>query len=65
MIKDEAKIETGWGPVFGFGGMATTFMLDGVFYAAPGVSDYARKSLTVKEARYLVTEGKAIRTDAP
>jgi hypothetical protein len=62
-MKDTEVIPTGWRSGFS-AGMSTTFELDGSFYAAPGVSDYARRSLTVKEARFLVTSGKAIRTEA-
>jgi len=64
-MKDSDIIATGWSAGFGYAGMAAIFQLDGKFYAAPGVSDYARKSLTVKEARYLVVNGKAIQTEAP
>jgi len=64
-VKDSEIIPTAWRPGFGYGGMAAVFELDGAHYAAPGVSDYARKSLTVKEARHLVNVGKAIRTEAP
>lgn len=63
-MKDSEIIPTGWSAGFGYAGMAAVFQLDGVFYAAPGVSDYARKSLTVKEAKWLVVNGKAVKTDA-
>jgi hypothetical protein len=63
-IKEHDVIQTSWGVSSGFPGMATLFRLDdGNLYAAPMVSDYARKSLTWKEARYLVSSGKAIRTE--
>lgn len=64
-LAEDAIIATGWSAGFGYGGMATVFRLGGLFYAAPGVSDYARKSLTVKEAKYLVANGKAVRADPP
>jgi hypothetical protein len=65
-LKDDAIIDTGFAAGgFGIPGMATIFYLDGQAYAAPGVSDYARKSLTVKEARYLVVNGKAVPYTVP
>ena len=63
-MNEMEKIETSWSAGHG-PGMSTVFWLDGKFYAAPGVSDYARKSLTYKDARYLVTNGKAIETSPP
>ena len=62
--KDDDVIETGFA-AGGFGIPATIFRLDGNAYASPGVSDYARKSLTVKEARYLVVNGKAVPYTVP
>jgi hypothetical protein len=65
-MKDSDIIATGWAAGgFGIPGMATIFRLDGKAYAAPGVSDYARKSLTVKEARHLVNAGKAVPYTVP
>ena len=55
-------IQTRWEARHFGGGMSTVFTLDGKTYAAPGVSDWARKNLTIKEARWLVANGKALET---
>lgn len=62
---DGEVIATGFGSGFGLAGMATIFSMHGKFHAAPGISDYARKSLTVKEAKWLLANGKTVEYTPP